>query len=328
MSTSHTGALESRASEPPQPSHKAPQVGESLLPRPLLIALLLAANGFLLAVTLVLSRTAQGMGLSPVTYGFWMSVGAGLLLALYAGRHLLDMARPGMAKYAAISGMLSLAAPQLIMFTVLSHIGAGLASLVYALPVLLTFLFARMLGLEGKNGFRMAGALVGTFGATLLLMPSDGGLPMSALPWMALALLVPVILASGNIYRAVAWPEGAKAPVLATGTVMTSLVVFALASVPFGVSLDFRGVDGVWPFLAVQGFVTAGQFLAYFALQRVAPPVIFSLIGQVTLLFGLPMGAMLLGESYSATTFVAVGLMALGLVGVVGGPLLKARLQK
>jgi len=325
MSTSHTGALKSRATRPLRPANSGAPTSESLLPRPLLIALLLAANGFLLATTLILSRTAQGMGLPPVTYGFWMSVGAVVLLGLYAGRHLRDLTRPGMAKYAGVSGMLSLAAPQLIMFTVLSHIGAGLASLVYALPVLLTFLFARMLGLEGRNGFRMAGALVGTLGATLLLMPSEGGLPISALPWMALALLVPVILASGNIYRAVAWPEGAKAPVLATGTVITSLIVFALASVPFGVSLDFTPVDGVWPYLAVQAFVTAGQFIAYFALQRVAPPVIFSLIGQVTLVFGLPMGALFLGESYSTTTFVAVGLMALGLIGVVGGPMLKAR---
>lgn len=328
MSTSHSGALKSRASSKLHPKSQPSVTTQGLLPRPVLIALLLATNGFLLAATLVLSRKAQALGITPISFGFWMSVGAALLLALYAGRHMRDLANRRMVTFGSISGLTSLAIPQLIMFTVLSHIGAGLASLVYALPVLLTFLFARMLGLEGKNGFRMAGALIGTFGATLLLMPTEGGLPTSALPWMALALLVPVILASGNIYRAVAWPVGAKPQVMAATTLGTSVIVFALAGLAFGVDFDFTKVDGVWPFIAVQSFVSAGQFLAYFALQRVAPPVIFSLIGQMTLLFGLPMGAAFLGETYTVMTFVAVGLMALGLVGVVGGPVFKARLQK
>ena len=328
MSTSHSGALKSRASSKLHPASAPLKPAEGLLPRPVLVALLLATNGFLLAATLVLSRKAQALGIAPISYGFWMSVGAALLLTLYAGRHMRELANRRMATFGGLSGLMSLALPQLIMFTVLSHIGAGLASLVYALPVLLTFLFARLLGLEGKNGFRMAGALVGTFGATLLLMPTEGGLPPSALPWMVLALLVPVILAAGNIYRAVAWPVGAKPQVMAAATLITSLLVFALASAAFDVSLDFTAFAGVWPFLAVQAFVSAGQFLAYFALQRVAPPVIFSLIGQMTLLFGLPMGAAFLGETYTVMTFVAVGLMALGLAGVVGGPMLKARMER
>ncbi|WP_417451216.1 DMT family transporter [Kordiimonas sp.] len=322
--SSHTSTI-TRAASPPNTAPDPGAAAQSLLPRPFLIALLLAANGFLLALTLILSRTAQGMGLSPVTYGFWMSVGAALLLSLHAGRHLADLRQPAMARYAGLSGVLSLAAPQLLMFTVLTHIGAGLASIVYALPVLLTYLFARVLGLEGKGGVRMAGALVGTLGATLLLMPTDGGLPADALPWMALALLVPVILAAGNIYRAVAWPVGARPRVMAAGVVATSVVFFAVASVPFGADLNLMAVAGVWPLVLAQAFVSAGQFLAYFALQRVAPPVIFSLIGQLALAFGLPMGAIFLGESYTAVTFVAVGLMALGLIGVVTGPMLRAR---
>ncbi|WP_262689417.1 DMT family transporter [Kordiimonas aestuarii] len=322
--SSHTSTIKPAAS-PPNPAPDPGAAAQSLLPRPVLIALLLAANGFLLALTLILSRTAQGMGLSPVTYGFWMSVGAALLLSLHAGRHLADLRQPKMARYAGLSGLLSLAAPQLLMFTVLTHIGAGLASIVYALPVLLTYLFARALGLEGRDGVRMTGAIVGTLGATLLLMPTDGGLPLDVLPWMALALLVPLILASGNIYRAVAWPEGARPSVLAAGCVAISVAFFGVASAPFGADLNMFAVEGVWPFVLVQAFVSAGQFLAYFALQRVAPPVIFSLIGQLALAFGLPMGAIFLGESYTPVTFLAVGLMAVGLVGVVGGPILKAR---
>lgn len=282
--------------------------------RSLEIALLLAANGGLLAITLMLSRMAQSQGLSPVAYGFWMSLGGALLLALLAGRQLHSLRSRRVTVYSAIAGLISLAVPQLLIFIAVGRIGAGLASIVYALPVLVTFTMARALGLEARSPLRMAGTIVGALGAALLLWPGSGGLPLSALPWMALALAAPVFLASGNIYRSVAWPEGVPPKVLAAGMLIAATVFFALAAVPFGSDLRAWRFDGVSMILPLQAVIAALQFLAYFALQRVAPPVIFSLLGHVALMFGLLLGMVFLGESYGARVFGAVFLMGVGLV--------------
>lgn len=285
--------------------------------RTLRIALLLTANGGLLALTLMLSRMAQSQGLSPVAFGFWMSLGGALLLAVFAGRGLALLSSRRVAVYSGIAGLFSLAAPQLLIFIAVGHIGAGLAGIVYALPVLLTFALARALGLEARSPLRMLGVVIGAFGAALLLWPGGGGLPLSALPWMALALAAPVFLAIGNIYRSVAWPEGIPPKVLAAGMLIAATVLFACAAVVSGSDLRAWRYDGLTPILLLQAVIAALQFLAYFALQRVAPPVVFSLLGHVALVFGLLLGMVFLGESYSVLVFVAVLLMGAGLASVI-----------
>lgn len=285
--------------------------------RSLKIALLLLTNGGLLAITLMLSRMAQSQGLSPVAYGFWMSLGGAFLLSMFAGKQLSSLLNSRVVRYSAIAGLVSLAAPQLMIFIAVSHIGAGLASIVYALPVLLTFLLARALGLEARSPLRMFGVIIGALGAALLLWPGDGGLPLSSLPWMALALVAPVFLAIGNIYRSVAWPENVSPKALAAGMLIAATILFALVAMVFGSDLRAWRHDGLSAILPLQAVIAALQFLAYFALQRVAVPVIFSLLGHVALVFGLLLGMIFLGESYSILVLGAVFLMGVGLVCVV-----------
>ena len=281
------------------------------------IGLLLLVNGGLLAVTLFLARQAQAQGLSPIAYGFWMSLGGAVLLVPIVGRELAVLKRRPVVVYSAIAGLVSLAAPQLLIFIAVNHVAAGIVGIVYALPVLLTFVLARVLGLEPASRLRAAGVVAGALGAVLLLRPGEAGLPATAIPWMALALLAPVFIAIGNIYRSVAWPAGAPPRALALGMLAAAAALFGLAALATGAELAAWALAGLLPILAVQAVVAAAKFLAYFALQKIAPPVVFSLIGHVALVVGLAIGAVLFGERYTLQTALAILLMGIGLATVL-----------
>lgn len=292
--------------------------GKGRWPRAAAIAALIVVNGLLLAVTLALSRQAQGGGLSPVAYGFWMCLGGGALLGMGVILRPGRRTAPPPVRYWLTSGLLSIAAPQLLIFIAVGKIGAGLAAIAFALPTLTTWLLARMLGLEGHSWIRMLGVVVGAAGATLLLAPSSNAIPAGATPWMALILIAPMIIGGGNIYRRVAWPPGAHPLELAMGMLLAAALMFLLVAIALGSDLAFWRMAGASTPVLVQMVVAAAQFLAYFALQRLATPVFFSLIGQVALVFGLVIGA-LLGESYTSVALGAVGIMFAGLLCVVLG---------
>lgn len=283
------------------------------------IVFLLLINGLFLSAMLAMSKQAQIGGLSAIAYGFWMSLGGGVLL----GAAALVRRPPGpvghQVRYWFYSGLLTVAAPQLLIFIAVGKIGAGLVGIAFALPSLTTWVISRVIGIEGHSLLRLMGTIIGAVGAVILLMPSAGALPPSSVPWMALALLAPIIIGSGNVYRRIAWPTGSRPIELAAGMLITAAAMFLFAGIAFGVDLAFWTFEGVTTLVLTQMLFAAAQFLAYFALQKIAHPVIFSLMGQVALVFALVIGLVLLGESYSATALGAVAFMGIGLLFVVFG---------
>ncbi|MEM7428966.1 MAG: hypothetical protein AAF441_23005 [Pseudomonadota bacterium] len=276
----------------------------------LTIPALLAVNGAALAGTLALSKAAQGTGVAPAPYGFWMTLGAGSVLALLALSRGELSASVATTRYSVLSALLSLALPQLILLIVAGKVGAGLASAVYAFPTITTWIIARMFGMETHSSARLLGVIVGATGALVLLAP--GSVPSAHVPWLALAMLVPILLGAGNVYRSIAWPKGASPLLLAAGTALSASLLFLAVSLAAGQTLRFWVSDSAMVLVIAQMILSTIQFLAFFMLQRVARPVVFSLIGQVGLIFGLMFGAVFFGERYSLMAFAAVGLIMTG----------------
>lgn len=283
------------------------------------IVLLLLINGLFLSAMLAMSKQAQIGGLSAIAYGFWMSLGGGVLLGIAALVRRPSGPVGHQMRYWFYSGLLTVAAPQLLIFIAVGKVGAGLVGIAFALPSLTTWVISRMIGIEGHSLLRLLGTIIGAVGAVILLMPSAGALPPSSVPWMALALLAPVIIGAGNVYRRIAWPTGSRPIELAAGMLITAAAMFLLAGITFGVNLAFWSFEGVAPLVLTQMLFAAAQFLAYFALQKIAHPVIFSLMGQIALVFALVIGLVFLGETYSATALGAVAIMGVGLLLVVFG---------
>ena len=279
-------------------------------PGQLLIPALLVVNGAALAGTLALSKAAQTAGVSPITYGFWMTFGGGLILGLIAAVRREFLMSAERVRYSVISGLISMAAPQLILLLVVGHIGAGLTSAVYAFPTLATWIIARFLGMERHSTLRLTGVSIGAAGALTLLAP--GAVPAGNTLWLVLALTVPIMLGAGNIYRSVAWPQGAPPVALASGMALSTSVFFLAISLLVGSDLSFWHSFDTVALTTAQIALSALQFLAFFLLQRVAKPVTFSLIGQIALVFGLVIGSALLGETFSLLSLIAVALIVIG----------------
>ncbi|OOG21974.1 hypothetical protein B1C78_15770 [Thioalkalivibrio denitrificans] len=279
----------------------------------LAVGALLLVNGVMLAVTLALSREAQNHGLSPVAYGFWMTLGGGLILTFAALWRRPQAPTTGQLRYWLISGLLSLAAPQLLVFIAVTRVGVGLASITFVLPTLATWVVARIMGIEGPSRLRLIGAVLATIGATWLIIPS-AALPAEAAPWMLLLLGASVALTAGNIYRRVAWPFHARPVELAAGMLMAASVMFLLPALALGTELAFWRVEGAAAIVAAQMMLSALHFFAYYVLQQRATPVIFSLLGHVTLVAGMVGGALLLGERYPPAALIAVAAIFTGLL--------------
>jgi drug/metabolite transporter (DMT)-like permease len=144
--------------------------------------------------------------------------------------------------------------------------------------------------------------------------------PDASIFWIVIALCGPVLLAIGNIYRTLRWPDKASPNALAPGMLMAAaLLLLMFSALPnFSVTVPIKewlplGV------ITIQAGVFAGQFLLLFVLQKTGGPVLLSLLGSVGAVVGVPVAIFLQGESPPAGLFLGASLIAIGVALVTWG---------
>ncbi|SMH52961.1 DMT family transporter [Azospirillum agricola] len=283
------------------------------------LALLLATGG-LIGTLFPITKLAQTAGVAPLPWALSMMVGAGIILAAltrarggrlpWSGRYL---------RYYAVSGFLSMALSNVVVFLVMPRLGAGLTAVVYTLPPILTLLMATAVRLERPNRRRVVGIGVGLLGALMIVGPR-GSLPSPDLAgWMLFAFLAPLSVAAGNVYRTRAWPPGAHPLALATGTMFGGAAWVALALLASGGVGDLGGLALAPGLALVQIALTALTYVLYFRLQVVAGPVYLSQIGYVATAVGLASGALAFGETYSPWVWGGAAVIVAGVLLVSTG---------
>lgn len=317
-----TGSAPVSASSPAdRPTRRSASRGvESLL--------LLLATGGLIGVIVPATKFAQAAGVPPLPWAFSMMLGAGAILAALGRAKGAALPLSGRyLRYFLLSGFLSVALPNVVLFIVMPPLGAGLSSVVYTLPPILTLLMAMAVGIERPDRWRAAGIGLGFAGALMIVGPR-GSLPSPDLAgWMALAFLMPVSVAAGNVYRTAAWPPGAKPLALAAGTMLGGAAWVALALLATGTAADLPKLGLAPGLAALQIAVTAFTYILYFRLQVVAGPVYLSQIGYVATAVGLGTGTLVFGERYSAWIWGGAAVIVAGVLLVAfGRRLLQSRL--
>ncbi len=275
--------------------------------------LLLIATGVALGFAPPFAKLAAGAGIPMIGFAFWQNLLGGLLLLLAIASGARPPLQPRHLRYYAISGLITLALPNVMVFLAVSQVGAGLPSIVYAFPAMLTYIFALTLRMEKLAWLRAGGIALGLAGILMILLPRSGPVDDAALPWMLLALIAPVSLAAGNIYRTRAWPQDAAPLALAAGTLLGAALWLLLGGVAFGaVHLPMGSLDADWV-LAAAGLFACLSFIPYFELQRVAGPVYLSQIGYVMAATSLGIGTFVFGERYGLITWLAVLVIVAGI---------------
>ena len=280
---------------------------------PWLPLLCLLGGGALLGISTNLAKLAGELGISPLAFLCWSTVGAAaLLMSLAAWRGALPPVNARTLEYYAVSALVGVVASNLIFFSAVPQVGAGFVALIISLPPLLTYVGALALRMEPFRALRALGVVAALAGAGVLAARKLSA-PNADAFWIVLALAGPVLLAIGNLYRTLRWPKGASADALAPGTlVAAALMLLATGALP-GFSLAMP-LDGWQPFalVATQAAVFAGMFLLLFLLQKTGGPVLLSLLGAVGAVVGVPVAVFLQGEAPPGGLWLGAGLIALG----------------
>ncbi|MFG6667049.1 DMT family transporter [Halomonas sp. HNIBRBA4712] len=274
------------------PKAIAPSKGTRLVPLGYLLA-----GGMLLGLSTNLAKFAGELALSPLAFLFWSLCGAALiLLVLAALRGQWPPVNTRTIEYYGVSALVGVAGSNLLFFSAIAHIGAGFVALVITLPPLLTYLGALALRMERFETLRALGVAFALGGAVTLAAHKLAA-PQADVRWVLLALVGPVLLAIGNLYRTLRWPPGVASEALAPGMLIAAVALLLGVSLLPGFSLTMPAGFKTLLLVAVQALVFAGQFLLLFLLQKSGGPVLLSLLGSVGALFGVPVAILLQGES-------------------------------
>ncbi|WEX10371.1 DMT family transporter [Chelativorans sp. AA-79] len=274
---------------------------------------LLLVTGALLGLTPPLGKLATENGVSPAVWAFVISFGAGavLLCALLVGddRTALTAHR---LRYYVITAAVSYAVPNLLMFSVVPHLGAGYTGIMFTLSPVVTLILSILLGVRRPNRLGIIGIAVGFVGAVIVATTrGEAGRPADLL-WVAAGLLIPVSLAAGNIYRTMDWPENTGPIELAAGSHLAAAAMLLAGILLSGEAGSFATLPGMPLLVLAQVAAASSMFAFFFRLQAVGGPVYLSQIGYVGAAVGLAIGVLFLGERYSALTWIGAAILAAG----------------
>ncbi|HCN17703.1 MULTISPECIES: DMT family transporter [Psychrobacter] len=280
----------------------------------------LLVGGALIGISTNLAKYAGEVGVTPLAFLFWSITGAAVILWVIAFiRQELPPLSARSFEYYFVAALISVAGSNLLLFSAIPHVGAGFVALIISLPPLLTYLGALTLRMERFSIIRALGVAAALMGAGVLAIRKFSA-PDASIFWIVIALCGPVLLAIGNIYRTLRWPDKASPNALAPGMLMAAaLLLLMFSALPnFSVTVPIKewlplGV------ITIQAGVFAGQFLLLFVLQKTGGPVLLSLLGSVGAVVGVPVAIFLQGESPPAGLFLGASLIALGVALVTWG---------
>ncbi|MBT3360848.1 MAG: DMT family transporter [Rhodospirillales bacterium] len=279
---------------------------------------LLLITGTLIGFNFPLGKIASDAGVSPMVWAMIISLSVSAMLLPYlAAKRRLSAPRGRTARYVVVSGLISFVAPNVLLFSVIPHVGSGFTGLMFALSPVFTLSLAGMYRLKGPNRIGIFGIALGLAGAAVVAVTRGAGPEAPPIIWIVSALLIPLALACGNVYRTLDWPDDASPDSLAfwshsfSGVIILLLLVFTNGTLPLN-----ELMHAPWAALA-QGLVAGVAFPVFFRLQRYGGPVLLSQIGYVAAAIGLIAATVFLGESYSFMTWIGATVIAVGIAATV-----------
>lgn len=282
--------------------------------RPILPLALLIACSFLLATKVMIAQAAISSGLKPFQLAILGNAGAAVILLMFARAtgQMISWQRRHIALYL-ILGVISFAAPTVISYMIVNHVGPAYVSSLYALSPVLTMSLASVFKLERLTLRRTGGIFIGFFGMIALVTQKISGIDLSATFWVVLGLSIPLTAAIGNIIRTAFWPGGASPLSFASATLLISSALLAVAG-PFveaPATWSFHGQSQLfWLFVLIGA--SALSILMNFTFQKIAGPVVFSQIGYWGTGFGVVLAALLFSDVLGIMSLLGVGAIILG----------------
>jgi drug/metabolite transporter (DMT)-like permease len=276
--------------------------------------LLLIGTGAALGLNFPLGKLAMGQGVNPALWAALISFGAGIALLLITQlTESKTVSSAPTAKFAVISGFISYVVPNFLTFLVIPKIGSGLAAIMFALSPVATALLSIILRVRPPNALGIAGIALGLVGALIIIFSKNTKLGDPNSLWIFAALLIPVFLAAGNVYRTLAWPKGVSPRSLASKTNLAAVPFLLAATLIQTNTVDMYPLATIPVLIAAQVTISTIMFLMFFRLQQIGGPTYLSQIGYVAAAVGVVIGVTFLGESYPLSVWIGAGVVAVGI---------------
>ncbi|MBE7635524.1 EamA family transporter [Sneathiella sp. P13V-1] len=287
---------------------------------------LLLATGALIGFNFPLGKISAEAGVPPMVWALVLSAGVCLTLLpllLLGGKFSFPKGKA--IRYVVISAVISFVIPNILLFTVIPHVGSGFSGLMFALSPVFTLTISLMARLKGPSFLGVVGIVLGLIGATIVSFSRSQHADVSSYFWILAALAVPLSLAFGNVYRTIDWPEGESPDALAFWSHAVAVIIY-LILLGYQQNLEMTwSVFNVPEALLFQLVFAGMTFPLFFRLQKAAGPVLLSQIGYVAAAVGLLAATLFLGEIYSPLTWVGAAVITVGICVTIAAEIRKPK---
>lgn len=282
-----------------------------LLHRPVV---LLLVTGTLIGFNFPLGKIAGEAGISSMIWAMIVSLGVCVILfPVLVAKRRFAAPKGRMVRYVIISALITYVGPNILLFSVIPHAGSGYTGLMFALSPVFTLALAVLFRLKIPSRTGLIGIATGLLGAAIVSVTRGSAPAAPPIIWIIAALIIPVALACGNIYRTLDWPENASPDVLAFWSHAISVVFFLFLLLVTKGSISVSEL-ALAPVAALAQMLVAGLMSpVFFRLQQKGGPVLLSQIGYVAAAVGLIAATFLLGEHYNPMTWVGAAVIAFGI---------------
>lgn len=282
---------------------------------PLLPVALLFLIGALWGGFFVLIKIGVTGGVTPLSYLFWFTLGAGSCLyiagALRGRRPVFPRAH---IPYYLKLGFVRFTLANMILYTVQGKVAVGIMAVIMTFVPIFTYTISLAARMERFVWLRSVGILLGFGGVLLIVLPKSSLPDRSLVFWVLLGFGTPLLHAFAYVALSEKTrPQGVDSLTLSSGTLLSA----SLLSLPIAIATgEFQWLAP--PFgvgeraLILHFFIAAVNFYAIFELIRIAGPTYMSQANFLSVGFGVLFGMLFFGEQHSVFVWGAIVLILAG----------------
>lgn len=269
----------------------------------------LLTTGAALAATISFSQVLAESGLHAPVIAFFQAAGCAMLL------FIADSSKDPYRfwPYAFVSSFLGYTLPMMLVLSALPHVGVGLSSLSYALPLLVTYSLNIMMDRHQLQWKKTLAVLTLTCGTGIYLGTSQHIEWQANSFWLIILLLSPISVGAANVFRGLYYPVSQSSTRIAFQTNLCSALVLAPGLFIQDLSALPNQPQLLLLLAALISVAALGQWFL-FSLQRSASPVFVGQIGSVAMLFGGISGVLFFDEPLSVAQICGLTLILCGAV--------------
>jgi drug/metabolite transporter (DMT)-like permease len=251
---------------------------------------------------------------SPLVLLFWQSCFSSVLLfafSVYSLNSLKDIINNiGALTILACFGVI---VPNFILYLSAAHLSAGTISIILALIPFCAYIIALMLRLEQLELVRLFGVILGFAAILFLVFPGNANNKAYFNIWFLTGLLVPIFIASTNIFLSSVRFKKVKPVQMAFGMNFLSAAILSLM-LPSNVNFWLSTHSTMLVFCVfLLSFIGSIGFIIFIKLVKNYGPVFASQVNYLITISGIMWGYIILSEVHSMRFWVSLLLIIGGL---------------